>query len=955
MMDVLVYRDLEVRGLGKRMERVLEQLGAGDFRSAEVKKLKSASVYRARLDDKNRLLFRFGEHRGRTVLLALEVVHNHDYAGARFMGGECPGEDAFEPVASLEAARAAAPAERLGYVHPTSPVLHVLDKPMSFDDAQAEVFRAPLPLIVIGSAGSGKTALTLEKLKTLPGRGLYLTRSSYLVDSARSLYHAQRYANDGQEVDFLSLAELVETIEVPRGRRAGWKDFAAWFERVRGTSKLREPHRIYEEIRGVLTGTAEGAPVLGLAEYEALGVRQSIFVGNERRQVYQLFERWLDHMRAHDLFDESIAAWERLGRAAETYDFLVIDEIQDITMVELRLALATLRDKQSFLLCGDSNQIVHPNLFSWSRVKALFHGAGAAAAGGGSPLERIHILSANYRNTQAVTALANRLLLIKQRRFGSIDRESNHLVDSVSDEPGRVDLVADGQRVRAEIDGKTRRSARTAIIVLRDEDKPAARAVFSSPLVFSVQEAKGIEYDSVVLYNLVSGAAREFRECVAGVTAADLEGDLTYARTRDKTDKSLEAFKFYLNALYVGMTRAVRSLVIVESDPAHPLFELLVTQRPADSVELAAEESSLEDWQREARRLELQGKAEQAEQIRREILGARPVPWPVADAASLPELRRRALGPGSRDKAAQQHVFEYALTYDAPGLVAELAAAGFRHAKKPESGLAYIEETHYQEYRYRRSNVIATRIRAHGIDFRNPLNETPLMVAARLGRAELVADLLCRGADPDLCDTAGRTALRIAIATWLDGREVKAADFAAVYQDLATAPIKVKVGGRMSKLDPSSMEWFLLNLCLVLYRRMAARSLEEMTLPAFKAPALASMLECFPSGVLAAHRKRRTYVSSALSRNEVTGNGRYNRGLFFRVAHGYYLLNPALEIEVGGAWTSAAELMGMPVLLDSIGPRADYLRRWMERVAHQLERQLSSPLAGDATAAAPPP
>jgi hypothetical protein len=115
------------------------------------------------------------------------------------------------------------------------------------------------------------------------------------------------------------------------------------------------------------------------------------------------------------------------------------------------------------------------------------------------------------------------------------------------------------------------------------------------------------------------------------------------------------------------MTRAVRSLVIVESDPAHPLLELLVTQRPADTVELAAVESSVEDWQREARRLELQGKAEQAEQIRREILDAQPVPWPVADGASLPEIRRRALGAGSRDKAAQQHLFEYALTYDTRG------------------------------------------------------------------------------------------------------------------------------------------------------------------------------------------------------------------------------------------------------------------------------------------------
>jgi hypothetical protein len=944
MMDVLVMRDLEVRGLGARVERVIEQLRAGDFRSAEVKKLKNAAVYRARLDDRNRLLFRFGEHRGRRVLLVLEVVHNHDYAKARFMGGAWPGEEAFEPVTSVEAA-AAGPAERLGYMNPGSPVLHVLDRPMSFDDAQAAVLAAPLPLILIGSAGSGKTALTLEKLKTLPGRGLYLTRSSYLVDSARSLYYAERYANAGQEVDFLSLGELVETIEVPRGRPAGWKDFAAWFERVRGSCKLRDPHRVYEEMRGVLTGTAESAPALGLAEYEALGVRQSIFVGEERREVYRLFERWLAHMRERDLYDENIAAWERRGRAAAIYDFLVIDEIQDITMVELRLALATLRDKECFLLCGDSNQIVHPNLFSWARVKALFHGE---REGG----ERIHILSANYRNTRAVTALANRLLQVKQRRFGSIDRESNRLVDCVSDEAGRVELLADGPRVRAEIDGKTRRSARTAVIVLRDEDKAAARTAFSTPLLFSVQEAKGIEYENVVLYNLVSGAAREFRECVAGVTAADLDGELAYARGRDKTDKSLEVYKFYLNALYVGMTRAVRSLLFVESDPGHPLFELLATERAAESVELAAEESTIEDWQREARRLELQGKAEQAEQIRRDILGARAVPWPVADSASLPEIRRRALGEGPRDKAAQQLLFEHALTCYAPSIISELAAAGFRHAKRPDSGLSYIEETHYAEYQYRRSQVVASQIRAHGIDFRNPLNETPLMVAARLGRAEMVADLLARGADPDLCDTAGRTALRVAIASWLDGRGIKPAELSAVYQHLATAPIKVKVGGRMVKLDPSSMEWFLLHLVLVLSRRLAANALPERAYPAFNAPILAAVLASFPPAVLPEHRRRRAYVSSILSKNEVTGRNPYNRGLFLRVGHGYYLVNPALEIEVRGAWVGVAELMGLPALFDTVGSGADYLRRWLSSLEGRLARQLQAPVAG-AGAAAP--
>ena len=193
--------------------------------------------------------------------------------------------------------------------------------------------------------------------------------------------------------------------------------------RHRGAFKLREPHRVFEEVTGVLTGSAEKGPHLGEDEYLALGIRQSIFIGEERRAVYRLFERWLAHLREHGLFDANVAAWERRGLATERYDFLVIDEVQDLTPVELRLALATLRDRAAFLLCGDSNQIVHPNLFSWARVKSLFHGDGADRGA----LERIHVLSANYRNTRAVTGLANRLLLVKQRRFGSVDWESRGL------------------------------------------------------------------------------------------------------------------------------------------------------------------------------------------------------------------------------------------------------------------------------------------------------------------------------------------------------------------------------------------------------------------------------------------------------------------------------------------------------------------------------------------------
>ncbi|HSB60938.1 MAG TPA: hypothetical protein VLI67_04420 [Vicinamibacteria bacterium] len=97
-------------------------------------------------------------------------------------------------------------------------------------------------------------------------------------------------------------------------------------------------------------------------------------------------------------------------------------------------------------------------------------------------------------------------------------------------------------------------------------------------------------------------------------------------------------------------------------------------------------------------------------------------------------------------------------------------------------------------------------------------------------------------------------------------------------------------------------------------------------------------LASFPDRVLPPRRKQRAYVSSVLAKNEAFGTNPYNRHLFLRVAHGLYVLNPALEVEVKGAWAGVGDLMGLPLLLDSLAPsgRTAYLRRWMERGRDQV-------------------
>ncbi|WP_305822327.1 UvrD-helicase domain-containing protein [Massilia brevitalea] len=549
--------------------KVRDAIERDDFRAADVKKLSNLThgkFYRAKLDYADRLLFSIVRYNGETYALMLEVIEQHAYDKSRFLRGATI-DDAKVP--SADPVEAIGEAQPVTYLNPSQPRVHWLDKVISFDDAQLKVYLQSAPLIIVGSAGSGKTALTLEKMKQAQGHVLYVTLSAYLAQSARDLYYAHGFEREGQETDFLSFREFLESLRVPAGREAGWPDFSAWFARMRQQFKGIDAHQAFEEIRGVITASASG--VLTRDEYVALGTRQSIFASGERGALYALFEKYRAWLREARLFDLNLVAHEWRQQAQPRYDFIVIDEVQDLTPVQLALLLGMLNKPGQFLLCGDSNQIVHPNFFSWGKVKSLFWQDPELAE-----RQQLQVLRANFRNGQQVTRIANTLLKIKHRRFGSIDRESNFLVDAVNQDAGAVSLLADSDAVRRDLNAQTRRSTRFAVLVLRDEDKAEARKHFDTPLIFSVHEAKGLEYDSIVLYRFVSDNRAEFSAIAEGVGADDLAGDeLEYSRAKDKSDKSLEIYKFYVNALYVALTRAIRSVYLVESDSGHPLLRLL--------------------------------------------------------------------------------------------------------------------------------------------------------------------------------------------------------------------------------------------------------------------------------------------------------------------------------------------------------------------------------------------
>jgi len=244
LMRLLEYAGLDTSHCPSAYAKAAAAIERDDFSSAEIKKLTHGAgrFYRARLDHTNRLLLTFVRQDGQTCALALEVIEQHAYEKSRFLRGAQIDEAKIPAVESAEAISEAVP---MRYLHPTLRRVQFLDKPLSFDDLQNRIYALQPPLIVVGSAGSGKTALTLEKLKLIDGEGLYITQSAYLAKNARELYYAHGYERDGQDAQFLSYREFLEKLRVPEGREATWRDFAGWFERQRQAFKGIDPHQAF--------------------------------------------------------------------------------------------------------------------------------------------------------------------------------------------------------------------------------------------------------------------------------------------------------------------------------------------------------------------------------------------------------------------------------------------------------------------------------------------------------------------------------------------------------------------------------------------------------------------------------------------------------------------------------------------------------------------------------------
>ncbi|MCK5810230.1 MAG: hypothetical protein KAH00_04030 [Cocleimonas sp.] len=904
-MKILLYNDLNHQKING-FEKLRYYLEQDDFRSAEVKKV-GDNLYRARLNRSDRLLFSIYRYKDCTYALLLEYIQHHRYEKSRFLRQGATIDESRIPDMSLQQITP----EALPFISSDSTQFNLLDKPICFDKPQGDIYQQALPLIIIGSAGSGKTSLILEKIKKMKGDILYVSQSAYLVETSKDLYQSFDYQNNHQRLQFLSFEEFIESIQIPQYKVADRKIFQQWFARIEQSSPIKDSYKLLEEFRGVITGNfnrkTNGQAFLSRKLYFSLGIKQSIFLPQERKAVYALFQRYLSFLNEQHYYDINLICHEYLTLAVPKYDYVVIDEVQDLTNVQLALILKTLRCAPQFLLCGDANQVVHPNFFSWNKIKSLFFRPHATQ----QKQSLIRILDGNYRNSIDVTQIANKILKLKTQRFGSIDKESHYLMRAHEGAKGCIKLLPNQPAMSKELNLKTKNSTRYAVIVLDDSSKQRAQTLFSTPLIFTIQEAKGLEYDNIILFDCISRHATRYQKITQGIQLKDIQQEIKYARNKDKTDKSAEAYKFHINALYVAVTRAIKNIYWLESEVNQPILKLLGLEYSDHTLEFKKQQSSNNEWQQQANKLERQGQQQQAEKIRTEILQQQTPDWTVYDNKSIQDLLHLALH--EQQRKAKLRLFEYSLVYDDKLYRNELIQADFKPALNPKNGHGLLHKKYFMNYQSKNLSAVIQLIHRYGVDFRNTFNQTPLMIATQYGNIKLIHWLVAQKADKSLTNNKGHNAFQTALyLSWKD-KQYAQEKLLRVFLALSPENMHLRINNQTIKLDKNRIEFFLINLIMVLFYETLPHKM-IFTGGGFTPHDLIESLANFPSYLLHETLYDHDYISEVFATHKMHSGNPQGLELFYRVMPDNYLLNPNISLRINEEWVAIYDLLSFDQL-----------------------------------------
>lgn len=446
---------------------------------------------------------------------------------------------------------------------------------------QIEVMALPAKghLIVLGTAGSGKTTIALLRaahLANLPGndRVLIVTFNGALVQYMRGISHSQSTKLVVENYHKFARGYLNSVGKMPRWNGILNPDEKAYYieqavECLKNQYPTESTFKRSKEFFVDEITFIERFGFADLATYnsaERIGRASANIKRENRKWIFEAYKKYIEFReeagRKYDWDDLALHAYNEMqaDTTERRYTHIIVDEGQDFSPIMIRSLVSAVADGGSFTFFGDVAQQIYGSRLSWRDS--------------GINTEKVWRFDVNYRNPSTITAFASDITrseywrqdddMVSARnqiaegpkpilvKFANKQREMKWVVERAIS-TGKTSSVVIVCRNRADID--------SFMLLLKNDGYDATEIDKDTPgyahiktvYLTTFHAAKGLEFDNVFVPFLTVDKFPD-PDTVSSAISED------------------DAYADEIKLLYVATTRSKYGLYMTYHDTLSPLF-----------------------------------------------------------------------------------------------------------------------------------------------------------------------------------------------------------------------------------------------------------------------------------------------------------------------------------------------------------------------------------------------
>lgn len=391
------------------------------------------------------------------------------------------------------------------------------------------------PVIISGCAGSGKTMVGIHKLLLNNENNIksaYITYSHLLKNQAKRYFEKFNKCTNNI-VDFICINEFfAQKLGLNYKKIIKYNDFEEWF--IQNYSSINDIDIdiwiLYNEInkKNIYKESYK---------YDGFNKDEIKFIDN----IYQKYENWIiekesiDEVRLAENFNYQI---NNKNIELPNYDFIFVDEIQDLREVHLKFINSILSTKENIIFSGDINQIVNGSDFKFNFItKDLYENS--------IPYEE-KFINKNYRNTSGVVNFINKLIDFRINKIGKSKEEYDQHEECIRNGKKPYIISYNDENVKDLFKNTNERNYCAIVVPTYKEKHRLIIKGANENRIFTINEIKGLEYKNIFCINFISSCKN-------------------YWKMIDKGNNK-PYLRHFFNILYVAITRGINIVAFLEED-----------------------------------------------------------------------------------------------------------------------------------------------------------------------------------------------------------------------------------------------------------------------------------------------------------------------------------------------------------------------------------------------------